>query len=299
LKTNFVCGPRHRTNGRDSARGAEGRCRAEAEDRRHLQQQAARARALLRRNRPLPFSLSLPLSLSLPPPLREKKENKATGFFTRKKPSSLLTCPLSPLQEHLDSISLGRSLCEVPGPRCRHSISRRRSICEGVAFSAGQVLRAPWVEFSAGQVALSFESLPFTSTVFDRHQLGHRTMPALTSISLANNEGGSGKTFLLFQAACDAAHARPERNVLVIDLSLSPTPRFRWAVPAESRGLGWARGSEFSRRWTTSPKTSAPIASCEIWTHIAGPPRRKGAQASSVPYRQRCVGLVVRKRGGS
>lgn len=45
-------------------------------------------------------------------------------------------------------------------------------------------------------------------------------MPAVTSTSFANNKNGSGKTFLLFQAACDAAHARPERNVLVIDLSL-------------------------------------------------------------------------------
>lgn len=45
-------------------------------------------------------------------------------------------------------------------------------------------------------------------------------MPALTSTSFANNKGGSGKTFLLFQAACDAAHAHPERKVLVIDLSL-------------------------------------------------------------------------------
>eukprot|EP00959_Pyramimonas_sp_CCMP1952_P354987 7436120-Pyramimonas_sp.AAC.1 len=45
-------------------------------------------------------------------------------------------------------------------------------------------------------------------------------MPASHSVVFANNKGGSGKTFLLFQLACEAARANPARKVLVIDFSL-------------------------------------------------------------------------------
>jgi Mrp family chromosome partitioning ATPase len=40
------------------------------------------------------------------------------------------------------------------------------------------------------------------------------------SLAFANNKGGSGKTFMLYQAACEAARAAPSRKVLVVDLSL-------------------------------------------------------------------------------
>uniref|UniRef100_A0A7S0WTS4 AAA domain-containing protein n=1 Tax=Pyramimonas obovata TaxID=1411642 RepID=A0A7S0WTS4_9CHLO len=45
-------------------------------------------------------------------------------------------------------------------------------------------------------------------------------MPATHSIVFANNKGGSGKTFLLFQLACETARANPDRKVLVLDFSL-------------------------------------------------------------------------------
>lgn len=35
-----------------------------------------------------------------------------------------------------------------------------------------------------------------------------------------NNRGGVGKTFMAFQSACEAARARPEKKVLVVDFSL-------------------------------------------------------------------------------
>jgi len=40
------------------------------------------------------------------------------------------------------------------------------------------------------------------------------------SIAFCNNRGGVGKTFMTFQTACEAARARPDKKVLVIDLSL-------------------------------------------------------------------------------
>jgi cellulose biosynthesis protein BcsQ len=40
------------------------------------------------------------------------------------------------------------------------------------------------------------------------------------SIVFCNNRGGAGKTFMAFQTACEAARARPEKKVLVIDFSL-------------------------------------------------------------------------------
>ena len=40
------------------------------------------------------------------------------------------------------------------------------------------------------------------------------------AIAFANNKGGSGKTFMAFQLACEAARARPACKVLVIDFSL-------------------------------------------------------------------------------
>jgi hypothetical protein len=46
------------------------------------------------------------------------------------------------------------------------------------------------------------------------------TMPAIDSLTFANNKGGSGKTFLGVQIACEAARAAPNRKVLVVDLSL-------------------------------------------------------------------------------
>ena len=45
-------------------------------------------------------------------------------------------------------------------------------------------------------------------------------MPCVDSLTFANNKGGSGKTFLGFQFACEAARANPKRKVLVVDLSL-------------------------------------------------------------------------------
>ena len=45
-------------------------------------------------------------------------------------------------------------------------------------------------------------------------------MPVTNSVAFANNRGGSGKTFLVFQLACEAARARPSSKVLVIDFSL-------------------------------------------------------------------------------
>lgn len=46
------------------------------------------------------------------------------------------------------------------------------------------------------------------------------TMPCVDSLTFANNKGGSGKTFLGFQFACEAARANPASKVLVVDLSL-------------------------------------------------------------------------------
>ena len=43
--------------------------------------------------------------------------------------------------------------------------------------------------------------------------------PAHT-VCFCNNRGGVGKTFMAFQTACEAARARPEKKVLVIDFSL-------------------------------------------------------------------------------
>jgi len=43
---------------------------------------------------------------------------------------------------------------------------------------------------------------------------------ANNSFALANNKGGSGKTFTLFQLASEVAAANPDRRVLVIDFSL-------------------------------------------------------------------------------
>jgi cellulose biosynthesis protein BcsQ len=40
------------------------------------------------------------------------------------------------------------------------------------------------------------------------------------SIAFCNNRGGVGKTFMAFQVACEAARARPEKKVLVIDFSV-------------------------------------------------------------------------------
>mmetsp|Transcript_176 Transcript_176/g.466 ORF Transcript_176/g.466 Transcript_176/m.466 type:complete len:418 (-) Transcript_176:767-2020(-) len=40
------------------------------------------------------------------------------------------------------------------------------------------------------------------------------------SQAFCNNRGGVGKTFMAFQTACEAARARPEKKVLVIDFSL-------------------------------------------------------------------------------
>ncbi len=45
------------------------------------------------------------------------------------------------------------------------------------------------------------------------------TMPS-HAIAFSNNKGGSGKTFMAFQIACEAARARPESKVCVIDFSL-------------------------------------------------------------------------------
>jgi hypothetical protein len=51
------------------------------------------------------------------------------------------------------------------------------------------------------------------------HRSTH-TMPCVDSLTFANNKGGSGKTFLGFQFACEAARANPAFKVLVVDLSL-------------------------------------------------------------------------------
>jgi len=40
------------------------------------------------------------------------------------------------------------------------------------------------------------------------------------SFSFCNNKGGVGKTFMSFQTACEAARARPDKSVLVVDFSL-------------------------------------------------------------------------------
>jgi len=40
------------------------------------------------------------------------------------------------------------------------------------------------------------------------------------SYSFCNNKGGVGKTFMAFQTACEAARARPDKSVLVVDFSL-------------------------------------------------------------------------------
>ena len=39
-------------------------------------------------------------------------------------------------------------------------------------------------------------------------------------VAFGNNKGGSGKTFMAFQVACEAARARPEKKIVVIDFSL-------------------------------------------------------------------------------
>ena len=39
-------------------------------------------------------------------------------------------------------------------------------------------------------------------------------------VAFGNNKRGSGKTFMAFQVACEAARARPEKKVVVIDFSL-------------------------------------------------------------------------------
>lgn len=40
------------------------------------------------------------------------------------------------------------------------------------------------------------------------------------AIAFSNNKGGSGKTFMAFQIACEAARSRPEAKVCVVDFSL-------------------------------------------------------------------------------
>lgn len=45
-------------------------------------------------------------------------------------------------------------------------------------------------------------------------------MPALESFVFANNKGGSGKTFTLFQVVNQVALAHPDCKVLVIDFSV-------------------------------------------------------------------------------
>ena len=40
------------------------------------------------------------------------------------------------------------------------------------------------------------------------------------AVALSNNKGGSGKTFMAFQIACEAARARPASKVCVVDFSL-------------------------------------------------------------------------------
>jgi len=45
-------------------------------------------------------------------------------------------------------------------------------------------------------------------------------MPAIKSAAFCNNKGGSGKTFLLFQLACEAAVKNKGAKILVIDFSL-------------------------------------------------------------------------------
>merc|ERR1712070_792725 len=40
------------------------------------------------------------------------------------------------------------------------------------------------------------------------------------SICLANNKGGAGKTFMAYQLACEAARAKPDSKILVVDFSI-------------------------------------------------------------------------------
>ena len=45
-------------------------------------------------------------------------------------------------------------------------------------------------------------------------------MPPNHTVCFCNNRGGVGKTFMAFQTACEAARARPDKRVLVLDFSL-------------------------------------------------------------------------------
>lgn len=45
-------------------------------------------------------------------------------------------------------------------------------------------------------------------------------MPPTHSVCFCNNRGGVGKTFMAFQTACEAARAKPDKKVLVLDFSL-------------------------------------------------------------------------------
>ena len=45
-------------------------------------------------------------------------------------------------------------------------------------------------------------------------------MQTTRSFTFANNKGGAGKTFTLFQLSCQIAAAHPSKSVLVVDFSL-------------------------------------------------------------------------------
>lgn len=82
-------------------------------------------------------------------------------------------------------------------------------------------------------------------------------MPATHSFVFGNNKGGSGKTFLLFQLACEAARSKPDRKVLVIDFSLySDTSGLLMGGMAREHPLAPTKGLQNTVDKTT-PETRA------------------------------------------
>lgn len=75
----------------------------------------------------------------------------------------------------------------------------------------------------------------------------------MASYAFCNNKGGSGKTFMLYQAAAEMARANPQVNVLVLDFSLySDTSALLMGGLARENILSPTRGLEAVVNATTS-----------------------------------------------
>eukprot|EP00242_Pyramimonas_sp_CCMP2087_P004464 CAMPEP_0198203940 /NCGR_PEP_ID=MMETSP1445-20131203/7278_1 /TAXON_ID=36898 /ORGANISM="Pyramimonas sp., Strain CCMP2087" /LENGTH=419 /DNA_ID=CAMNT_0043875547 /DNA_START=207 /DNA_END=1466 /DNA_ORIENTATION=- len=97
-------------------------------------------------------------------------------------------------------------------------------------------------------------------------------MPVTNSVAFANNRGGSGKTFLVFQLACEAARARPSSKVLVIDFSLySETSGLLMGGLARADPLAPTKGLVTTVEHTTADTRTEGLVRALVLAAGAGP----------------------------